>query len=128
MLHAMFLGDGISLPRTLARSLGPHSPVLGIVPLRFDGLTPNGLVEPAASLRWIIALAAIAWLAPNTQELLARYRPVLGRIEAEPRAWPGTRLVWRPSYAWSLVVALMAAAALANMWIGDNAEFLYFQF
>jgi alginate O-acetyltransferase complex protein AlgI len=128
MLHAMFLGDGISLPHGLARTLGPHNPVLGIVPLRFDGLTPNGLVEPAASLRWIIGLAAIAWLAPNTQELLARYRPILGRIEAQPRAWPSIRLVWRPSYAWSLLVALMAAAALANMWIGDNAEFLYFQF
>ena len=125
LLKAMFLGDGISLSPRLAGSLAALGRVVRVRP---DGLSPNGLLEVGDAVWWIVALGAIAWFAPNTQELLARYRPVLGHPgEARPARRPPW-LVWRPSYAWSVVVALLAAAALANMWIGDNAEFLYFQF
>lgn len=129
MLRAMFLGDGISLPRQLAGSLAALGPLAGTVPIRFDGLTPNGLIEAGDAVRWIVVLGAIAWFAPNTQEILARYRPVLGDAgDGRPAARRTPWLLWRPNHAWSLAVALLAAAALANMWIGDNAEFLYFQF
>jgi alginate O-acetyltransferase complex protein AlgI len=128
MLNAMFLGDGISVPRKLAGSVAALGPVLGAVRVTFDGFTPNGLIELGDAVRWIVVLGAIAWFAPNTQQLLARYRPVLGPAVADRSERRPRRLAWRPSYAWSIVVALLAAAALANMWIGDNAEFLYFQF
>ena len=128
MLRAMFLGEGLSLPQNLAGRLGGLQPLVSFAGLRFDGVAPNGLLVPELVARWIVVLALIAWFAPNTQELMARYRPVLGQ---RPRAGqvPGFRwLLWRPSYAWGIAVALLSAAALANMWIGDNAEFLYFQF
>jgi alginate O-acetyltransferase complex protein AlgI len=128
MLNAMFLGDGISLPHKLAGSLATLSPLLGVIRLEFDGLSPTGLVDAGDAVRWIVVLGAIACFAPNTQELLARYRPVLGEAGDIRAARRPPWLVWRPSYAWSLAVALLAAVALANMWIGDNAEFLYFQF
>ena len=93
------------------------------------GLLRSSLVEPIPAIRWIAVLALVAWFAPNTQELLGRYRPALG---FEPSPGEGSRfrrlLLWRPSYAWSLAVALLAAASILTLWIGDNAEFLYFQF
>ena len=108
ILGSMFLRNGISLAH--------------------DGMFPNGLLEPGMAIRWLVVLALIAWLAPNTQELMARYRPALGFRSAENGADRYRWLQWRPSYVWSLVIALLCAVALANMWIGDNAEFLYFQF
>jgi alginate O-acetyltransferase complex protein AlgI len=107
MLEAMFLGRGVA-PR---------------------GMFPNGLLpNPDGILRSIALLAVIAWFAPNTQELLARYRPALGfAVEPGEPSWY-ERLRWRPSYAWSVALAVIAAVAIMHMWVGDNAEFLYFQF
>ncbi len=128
LLGAMFLADGIPLPSKIAAHLAALGPLGSLVAVRGGGPTPNGLIEAGPALRWIVVLWAIAWFAPNTQELLARYRPVLGHAGSDGRPRRAPRLAWQPGYAWSVVVALLAAAALANMWIGDNAEFLYFQF
>ncbi|MBA3497851.1 MAG: MBOAT family protein, partial [Gemmatimonadales bacterium] len=128
VLDAMFLGRGLSLPSNLAGRLA-DSPLAALAGLRFDGPFHNGLVlEPVTALLWIGALALIAWFAPNTQEILARYRPALGFEAVRGAAARYRWLLWRPSTAWSLLVAVLAAMALANMWVGDNAEFLYFQF
>jgi hypothetical protein len=85
-------------------------------------------VDPPVALRWIAILALIAWFAPNTQELMGKYRPALGFLRGESVASRYHWLLWRPSYVWSLLLALLSAVALMNMWVGDNAEFLYFQF
>ena len=70
----------------------------------------------------------MAWLAPNTQELLARYRPALGFERARAIGRRAGWLVWRPTPAWSCALGLATAIVLMRMWVGDNAEFLYFQF
>jgi D-alanyl-lipoteichoic acid acyltransferase DltB (MBOAT superfamily) len=126
MLQSMFLKHGISLPEHLAARFA-GAPALAAPLLRFDGLSPNALLDPMSAIRWIVVLALIAWFAPNTQELMVRYRPVLGQMRERTAAW-NRWMVWRPSYGWGIVIALLSAAALANLWIGDNAEFLYFQF
>ena len=124
----MFLQKGCRCRRTSPDGSAACSRWCRFVGLRFDGVAPNGLLVPELVVRWTWCLALIAWFAPNTQELMSRYRPVLGQPAPGRLAARFRWLLWRPSYAWGIVVALLSAAALANMWIGDNAEFLYFQF
>jgi D-alanyl-lipoteichoic acid acyltransferase DltB (MBOAT superfamily) len=128
ILDAMFLGNGIALPRNLAGRIDVPAALAPLANVGFGGMFPNDLVDASVAFRWIAALALIAWFAPNTQELMGRYRPALGFLGGESVASRYRWLLWRPSYGWSLVVAVLSAIALMNMWIGDNAEFLYFQF
>jgi D-alanyl-lipoteichoic acid acyltransferase DltB (MBOAT superfamily) len=128
MLKSMFLGNGLSLSASAARRVGALHPLGSLVGLKADGMFPNGLVEGHIAMPWLVALALIAWFAPNTQELLARYRPALGFPAPDARGARFPWLEWRPSYAWSLALGLIAAAAIMNLWIGNNAEFIYFQF
>jgi hypothetical protein len=72
-------------------------------------------------IAWIAALLAVAWLAPNTQQIMSRFEPALERIEAE-----SSKLQWRPTLGWALTIFLLYFAALTQ---GDEiSEFLYFQF
>jgi D-alanyl-lipoteichoic acid acyltransferase DltB (MBOAT superfamily) len=128
MLNSMFLRNGLSLPASFAAKLGASHPLASMVEVKADGMLPNGLVSGHVPLAWLIGLALVSWFAPNTQELLARYRPALGFPAPDARGERYRWLEWRPNYAWSVVVGLLAAAAIANLWIGDNAQFIYFQF
>ncbi|MGH7498491.1 MAG: MBOAT family O-acyltransferase, partial [Gemmatimonadales bacterium] len=128
ILGSMFLQNGLAVPQEWASRMSGDYSLLNFVNVTYDGMFPNGLLVPEPAIRWIVALALIAWFGPNTQELMSRYRPALGFRPADRKADKYRWLEWRPSYLWSIVVALLCAVALANMWIGDNAEFLYFQF
>ena len=68
-------------------------------------------------------LLAIAWCAPNTQQIMARYNPAL-LIPRDMKA--AQRLLWRPSVAVGLITAGVAFAAIVNL--HRQSEFLYFQF
>jgi alginate O-acetyltransferase complex protein AlgI len=71
----------------------------------------------------LVGLFAIAWLLPNTQQLMARFSPTISKFD------PGSDRVWRwqPTVAWGVAVALLLIATLAGR-LGDLARFLYFQF
>ncbi len=77
-------------------------------------------------LRWLIPALAIAWFAPNVQQIMQRFRPALetypGEIEPLRVRW----LEWRPSFMWALATALASVLALINL--THVSEFLYFQF
>jgi alginate O-acetyltransferase complex protein AlgI len=96
--------------------------------IRFDGSFHNALMDPFLAIQWVTALALIAWFAPNTQQIMARYRPALGFAPDGREPFWFRWLLWRPSYVWSVIVAIIAVAALWNLWVGSNAEFIYFQF
>jgi hypothetical protein len=57
-----------------------------------------------------------------------RYRPALGFAPDGREPFWFRWLLWRPNYVWSVIVAIIAVAALWNLWVGSNAEFIYFQF
>ena len=75
-----------------------------------------------ADVLWLVALYAIVWGAPNTQQIMRGYAPALGRAATGP--WP--RLVWHPTLPWA--VAFGAAATLGLLSIGGTGEFLYYRF
>ena len=119
MLSAMFLGSSAGVATGAA-------PVRHMTTL--ERMFPHDLIDPSSALWWITVLALIAWFAPNTQQIMARYRPVLEHRAIDAMALRTRWLLWRPTYAWSAAMALLSAAALVTLWIGSNADFIYFQF
>ena len=71
-------------------------------------------------LAWIGALWAVVWMAPNTQEIMANFKPSLEKVA------PARRFLWRPSTPWLLAAIALLAYGISE--IGGVSEFLYFQF
>jgi D-alanyl-lipoteichoic acid acyltransferase DltB (MBOAT superfamily) len=114
--------DGLMLPSAVLAHLG-HVRLL---------LQQRGLVQPASAvdvinavggLLWVILLFVIVWFFPNTQQIMHRFEPTLGRAQAGPFA---AQLSWRPNVVWAAAVG--AALCLGVLAIGGTSEFLYFQF
>lgn len=84
----------------------------------------NGFRPPESGVGtmfgWIAALWALAWLAPNTQQIMAAFRPAL-----EDVTYSG-RLGWRPNMLWLVCIAVGLLYTVTEM--GKVSEFLYFQF
>ena len=97
----------------LGQWLAQHGVIFGPTP----ALTNGGVVN------WIWILLLMVWLAPNTQQIMARFNPALG-IPHEPQ--PGARWQWHPTAAAAAAVAAMALAVAVNL--NRHSEFLYFQF
>jgi hypothetical protein len=75
---------------------------------------------------WVVVQLFIALACPNTLEILAAYEPALG-IKPRPEAEAGMSvLAWRPSVAWVMVMAVVAAIGIARL--SQPTEFLYWQF
>ncbi len=87
-------------------------------------IQPSPVATPASALWLLAAACAIAWLAPNSNEIM-RYD--FGAQENRMRA--GFRLSWRATPPWGCVVGVLL---LATMVVGVTSrtrlEFLYFQF
>jgi len=90
-----------------------------------SGMAPE--VSLSSMLFWIFAAAFIAFLCPDTLQVLGRYEPALGWKPApsERQAWV-TRIAWSPSLAWAVVVSIIATIGILHL--GGQSEFLYWQF
>jgi hypothetical protein len=64
----------------------------------------------------------IVWLAPNTQQIMANFKPALHM----PKGDGAKRLLWQPSYTW--LVASVVCAVFSILSISELSEFIYFQF
>jgi D-alanyl-lipoteichoic acid acyltransferase DltB (MBOAT superfamily) len=80
------------------------------------------VLDSVRILGWLGLLTAACMTLPNTQEIVARYKPALDFRPTQK----ALMLVWQPNLAWGATVgALMAVAILL---ISRKSEFLYFQF
>lgn len=111
--------------------LGAHGFGTIPVPARIIGWASIAFLAPASTgdatfswlhAAWLICLFAVVWTLPNTQEVMYRVAPALGRIKPGPMP----SLTWQPTRGWA--VAMGCAATLAVLAIGGTTEFLYFQF
>jgi alginate O-acetyltransferase complex protein AlgI len=84
------------------------------------GTLPEGPSLPLAWL-WIAGLLALAWFAPNAQEIMARHLPQMRRATAARGL-----LLWRPTAWHAALLGLAAVVALGHL--ANVSEFLYFQF
>ena len=81
--------------------------------------SPGDLAASARALAWIVPLLALAWFAPNTQQLLALHEPALGETKPTARAWS-------PTPRWAIAIALIFVLSVVNL--SRISEFIYFQF
>ena len=113
--------NGIVVAQHDAHWLGPLAALLQGVGVRFEDDVPLFFGGPEAAC--LAALLAIVWWAPNTQQIMRRYRPAL---PPPGGAFARTRIAWRPDLAGVAAMALLAVAALLSL--NRTAVFLYYQF
>ncbi len=114
-------GIGAPLPPSVTGWLRTHVGTAVV-----DAGSPPHL--PSAELAVTVALLlAVVWLCPNTQEIMAAYRPAINFPPAEPRR--STMWLWRPHWTTGIALGGMGAAALATIvYIKRVGDFIYFQF
>jgi hypothetical protein len=117
LLKAMFGFSGWVWPAEWQHVLGAVFPWASDLTFR-----PASSFVGALPINWLCWLFAVVWLLPNTQQVMACYRPALGVSSSENPA----RLTWRPDLAWAIAIALMALVGLLQL--SHVSEFLYFQF
>ena len=131
ILTGMTGAHGVWLPASYLGLLGPLGPVLAEAGWRFetlDGLLFGGVGQTV----WLLALAAIAFLLPNTQEWVGYLGP--GDPERRPviRSW-FDRLAtlvprWRPNLIQGSILGAVLCYCLLATFAETPSEFLYFQF
>ena len=118
ILGGMIGQNGASIPYAFTVYFPSLASSLSAIGFKF---TPGGGGELVQMYEWIAILMTVIFLAPNTQQILARYRPGLG----SPGAW-APRLAWRPSRAWAVACAVIGAIGFLSL--HRVSTFLYYQF
>lgn len=118
MVHAMFGGNGVALPAAVAYRIGALAPVLQALGVQFPVGGGGAFV---GTWGWTLALGLAAFLLPNTQDVLRRYRPVLERTGRRAGRW-----YWQPTPLWGAYTALLFG--LGILALPQVSAFLYFQF
>jgi D-alanyl-lipoteichoic acid acyltransferase DltB (MBOAT superfamily) len=111
---------GIGLPGRLAGLAG--GPAMALL----DG--PVEMRAFATAAAYLLALLAIALFMPNSLQILSAYEPVLYMPKRPPLLWAGLwrPLLWRPTAAWMMLFAAIAAVSMIRL--TGKSEFLYWQF
>jgi D-alanyl-lipoteichoic acid acyltransferase DltB (MBOAT superfamily) len=123
ILWAMAGGNGVVLPYSWERKLGAAGAWLAAQGVEFRN---TATFSGGGQLNWTLIVLAVAWLAPNTQQIMRRARPAL-YIGVHSVDYPGRRWWhWRANAAWAL--ATVVIGTLAILAISGVSEFIYFQF
>ena len=97
--------------------------------LGFNGLPAADLqgaqLTSKDAIEWFIALALIAWFAPNTQEIMRRFSPAVNASDYVSTEQDG-KIIWAPTGKWALLLALVGLYTILSL--NRVSEFLYFQF
>jgi alginate O-acetyltransferase complex protein AlgI len=133
MLQAMAGLNGVTLPEAIALRTATIAELLSTLGVQF---TPGGGAVFLGAWSWIVVLAAIAFFAPNSLDLMRRYRPALhyrfGGERPAGMSWlykpvdAFAALRWRPSIAWACFTSVLTAGGVLAL--PQVSDFLYFQF
>jgi D-alanyl-lipoteichoic acid acyltransferase DltB (MBOAT superfamily) len=119
MLKAMAGANGFVLPDAWLAKWGSAGQWLVRQGVPF-GATNDLIMGGAVNWIWISLL--IVWLAPNTQQIMASYKPALD----VPEGGKAKRLLWQPSTFAVLLICTLGFIAIINL--NKQSVFLYFQF
>ena len=119
MLRGMIGLNGAAIPEAVFVHLGVLQSGLQALGVVADG--NEGGWSFVSLWGWIAGLLALAWLAPNTQQIMIMAQPTLEAVNAPPRF-----LSWAPRPGWGLAVGV--AAALGFLSVTRGSVFLYWQF
>lgn len=119
LIRGMTGANGIAIPDAIASALHIDAALarLGI------GVYLGGGSQFIQTWSWVAFGAAVAWLLPNSQQLVARY---VSWDDAATRGGSVTAWAWRPTTRWAAILALLATASLLSL--TRPSQFLYFQF
>jgi D-alanyl-lipoteichoic acid acyltransferase DltB (MBOAT superfamily) len=125
MVRAMGGSNGILLPERLQAFLGPlREPVMRLFHMHTGDLVT---FYSLTAILWMVVSALFVFLLPNSQQLLAKFKPALDQI-AVPDDRLYRALTWRPSSGSAVVTALVALLVFFKIYTGAPGEFIYFQF
>lgn len=110
---------GIALPASIGLHLKPLQPLLDRLGIELYLGGGSRFVE---TWSWILAAGIIAFLLPNTQQIMGRYEAWAESRAQRGEAW----YLWRPSMRWSLYIGAILLGSLLSL--TRPTEFLYFQF
>jgi alginate O-acetyltransferase complex protein AlgI len=122
ILAGMTGARGAAIPDAVAASLGPLQPVLRGLGV---GTYLGGGSAFVETWTWVAAAAVLAFLAPNTQEIMGRFEPALP-AEGRPAAPVARLLAWQPRRRHAVACGLLLACGVLAL--SRPTEFLYFQF
>ena len=111
----------VAVPASLLAQLGASGDAL-VARGAAAGISARDFAAAAAHAFWIAGLYAVVWGLPNTQQIMRRFTPALGRIQPGPFE----ALTWQPSPGWAFAIGVLACAG--TLAISGTSEFLYFQF
>lgn len=97
--------------------------------LGLGGFELESSVSRLHAIVWIPSLLAFVLLLPNTQELMARYRPAcdwINRSRKESELGVLSRLRWKPGVGSAVMVGGLFALSIMNL--NRVSEFVYYQF
>ena len=114
--------NGVTLYKTYLEKWDSFGPVLSNLGVKFTGYR---FFEGDDALIWIVIVLLIAWIPPNTQEIMSRFKPAITeemRPPEELRSW----YLWKPSILWAVITGVICLVSIASL--VKVSEFLYFQF
>ena len=123
ILNGMAGLNGVSLPAAIGMRLGRLGSVLQDWGVSFS---LGGGSQFVLQYSWILVLLPIVWLSPNTQEILAQFKPGLDYRRHVTPGEPLSTLIWKPTAGWAAIIALVTAAGLLSL--TRVSAFLYYQF
>jgi alginate O-acetyltransferase complex protein AlgI len=121
IVQGMFGAYGVTLPESIGNRLGglragfEHAGI---------GFYMGGGTRFVQTWSWVAAGAALAFLFPNTQQIMGRFEPALDYVAR--RDGGAGLLAWRPARRWAAWAGVLCLASLLSL--SRPAEFLYFQF
>jgi alginate O-acetyltransferase complex protein AlgI len=78
----------------------------------------------ASAMLVVSGLLLIAWLAPNTQELVGYEGPTVSAKVQGDTAPP--KVTWQPTLRWAVLIGGLTGVSIMSL--SKVSEFLYFQF
>ncbi|MBC7404196.1 MAG: MBOAT family protein [Cytophaga sp.] len=125
IIQGMVAVHGIGLPDSIGAHLGSFKITLENLGVTFY---LGGGTRFIQTYSWVLAAAFIAFLLPNTQQIMDKFDPALdyqsGRDSAP--AMIARYFCWSPGVKWAVWVGVLLIASL--LLLNRPSEFLYFQF
>lgn len=125
IIQGMLLVFGVGLPESIGSHLGNLTPLLEQWGVTFY---LGGGTRFIQTYVWVILAAGIAFLLPNTQQIMDKFDPALD-YESKRDASSGAcarYLTWWPNARWAVWIGIITICSLLSL--SRPAEFLYFQF
>ncbi|HJV02539.1 MAG TPA: MBOAT family protein [Burkholderiaceae bacterium] len=110
--------NGVALPDAFGSRFGGLLPLMERWGITFYGGGGSQFIDTWSA---VAAAAAIVFLCPNTQQIMARFAPAL-----DCRTQRASRLAWAPTRAWGAAIGVIALLDLLSL--NRPSDFLYFQF